>query len=85
MGVSLVNGGVNVIDADGGVLVGVFDIADAACSSVNISVLGVDILMLMLAFLMMILMLLMQMLMLMVFNFGGQGIAYFEVKIRYCV
>lgn len=70
MGVSLVDDGVNVVDAGGGVLVGVFCIADAACIYVDISALGIDILMLMLAFLIVIL-ILMQMLMLMVFNFGS--------------
>lgn len=52
MGVSIVDSGVSVIDADvGGVLTGVFCIADAAYNGVDIGVAGVGILMLILAFL----------------------------------
>lgn len=63
MGIGLVDGGIDVIDADGGVLVDVFGIADAACNDVDVSALEADVLMLMLVFFMVILMLLVQMLM----------------------
>lgn len=67
MGVSLVDGGVDVIDVGGGILAHVFGIADAVCNTVDINALGVDTLLLMLTFLMVLLMLLTKMLLLAVF------------------